>query len=166
MGSLSQTQLSDFTFIFHFHALEKEMATHSSVLAWRLPGTGEPGGLPSLESHRVRHNSSSSIVSLSCVSCISSVAQSCPTLCNPMDCSTPGFPVHHQLPEPTQTHVHCVSNAIQPSHPLSSPSLPAFNLSRHQGLFQWVSSAHQVAKGLDFQLQYQSFQWIFRTDLL
>ena len=136
MGSLSQTQLSDFTFIFHFHALEKEMATHSSVLAWRLPGTGEPGGLPSLESHRVRHNSSSSIVSLSCVSCISSVAQSCPTLCNPMDCSTPGFPVHHQLPEPTQTHVHCVSNAIQPSHPLSSPSLPAFNLSRHQGLFQ------------------------------
>ena len=166
MGSLSQTQLSDFTFIFHFHALEKEMATHSSVLAWRLPGTGEPGGLPSLESHRVRHNSSSSIVSLSCVSCISSVAQSCPTLCNPMDCSTPGFPVHHQLPEPTQTHVHCVSNAIQPSHPLSSPSLPAFNLSRHQGLFQWVSSAHQVAKGLEFQLQYQSFQWIFRTDLL
>ena len=66
----------------------------------------------------------------------SSVAQSCPTLCNPMDYSTPGFPVHHQLPEPTQTHVHRVSDAVQPSHPLSSPSLPAFNLSQHQGLFQ------------------------------
>ena len=66
----------------------------------------------------------------------SSVAQSCPTLCNPMDCSTPGFPVHHQLPEPTQTHVHRVSDAVQPSHPLSSSSLPAFNLSQHQRLFQ------------------------------
>ena len=68
-----------------------------------------------------------------------SIAQSCLTLCNPMDCSTPGFPVHQQLPEPTQTHVHCVSDAIQPSHPLSSPSPPAFSLSQYQGLFQWVS---------------------------
>ena len=67
---------------------------------------------------------------------ISSVAQSCPALCNPMDCSTPGFPVHHQLPELTQIHVHLVSDAIQPSHPLSSPSSPTFNLSQHQGLFQ------------------------------
>ena len=92
----------------------------------------------------------------------SSVAQLCPTLCNPMDCSMPGFPVHHQLPEPTQTHVHRVSDAIQPSHPLSSPSPPAFNLSQHQGLFKWVSSSHQVAKVLEFQLQHQSFQWIFR----
>ena len=66
----------------------------------------------------------------------SSVAHSCLTLCNPMDCSTPGLPVHHQLPELTQTHVHCVGDAIQPSHPLSSPSPPAFNLSQHQGLFQ------------------------------
>ena len=66
------------------------------------------------------------------------VSQSCPTLCNPMDCSTPGFPVHHQLPESTQTHVHQVGDAIQPSHPLSSPSPPAFNLSQHQGLFKWV----------------------------
>ena len=66
---------------------------------------------------------------------LSSVAQACPALCNPMDCSTPGLPVHQQLPEPTQTHVHCVSDAIQPSHPLSSPS-PAFNLSQYQGLFQ------------------------------
>ena len=76
----------------------------------------------------------------------SSAAQSCLTLCDPMDCSTPGFPVHHQLQELTQAHVHWGSNAIQPSHPLSSPSLPAFNLSKHQGLLQWVSSLHQVAK--------------------
>ena len=76
----------------------------------------------------------------------SSVTQSCPTLCDPMDCSTPSFPVHHQLPEFTQTHVHWVGDAIQLSHPLSSPSPPAFNLSQHQGLFQWVSSSHQVAR--------------------
>ena len=74
----------------------------------------------------------------------------------------PGLPVHHQLPESTQTHVHWVSDAIQPSHPLSSPSPPAFNLSQHQGLFQGVSSLHQVAKVLEFQLQHQSFQWTFR----
>ena len=96
----------------------------------------------------------------------SSVAQSCLTLCDPMDHSTPGLPVHHQFPEFTQTHVHWVGDAIQPSHPLSSPSPPAFNLSQHQGLFQWVSSSHQVAKVLKFQLQHQSFQWTLRTDLL
>ena len=96
----------------------------------------------------------------------SSVTQSCLTLCNPMDCSTPGFPVHHQLPEFTQTHVHWVGDAIQPSHPLSSPSPPTFNLSQHQSLFKWVSSLHQAAKVLEFQLQHQSFQWIFRTDFL
>ena len=73
------------------------------------------------------------------------VAQSSPTLCNPIDCSTPGFLVHHQLPELTQTHFHWVGDTIQPSHPLSSPSSPAFNLSQHQGLFKWVSSLHQVA---------------------
>ena len=83
-----------------------------------------------------------------------------------MDCSTPGFPVHHQLLEFAQTHVHWVSDAIQPSHPLSSPFPPALNLSQHQGLFQWVSSSHQVAKVLEFQLQHQSFQWIFRTYFL
>ena len=94
----------------------------------------------------------------------SSVTQSCPTLCSPMNHSTPGLPVHHQLPEFTQTHVHLVSDAIQPSHPLPSPSPPALNLSQHQGLFQWVSSSHQVAKVLEFQLQHQSFQWIFRTE--
>ena len=84
----------------------------------------------------------------------SSVAQSCPTLCNPMNCSTPGLPVHHHLPEFTQTHVHRVSDAIQPSHPLSSPSPPAPNPFQHQSLFQWVSSSHQVAKVLKFQLQH------------
>ena len=93
-------------------------------------------------------------------------AQSCPTLCDPVDCSTPGFPVHHQLPELTQTHVHRVDDAIHPSHPLSSSSPPAFNFSRHQGLFKWVSFSHQVAKLLEFQLQHQFFQWIFRTNVL
>ena len=94
----------------------------------------------------------------------SSVIQSCPTLCDPMDCSTPGLPVHCQLPEFTQTHVHWVGDAIQPSHPLLSPS-PAFSLSQHQGLFQWVTFLHQVAKVLEFKLQHQPFQWIFRTGL-
>ena len=96
----------------------------------------------------------------------SSVSLSCPTLCNPMNCSMPGLPVHHQLPESTQTHVPWVGDAIQPSYPLSSPSLPALNLSQHQGLLQWVSSPHQVTKILEFQLQDQSFQWTPRTDLL
>ena len=81
-----------------------------------------------------------------------------------MDCSTPGLPVHHQLPEITQTHVHWVSDAIQSCHPLASPSPPTFNLSQHQGLFKWVSSLHQVVKILEFQSQHQSFQWIFRAD--
>ena len=82
----------------------------------------------------------------------SSVAQSCPTLCDPMNHSTPGLPVHHQLPELTQIHVHRVSDAIQPSHPWSSPSPPAPNPSQHQSLFQWVNSLHEVAKVLEFQL--------------
>ena len=98
----------------------------------------------------------------------SSVAQSCPTLCDPMNRSTPGLPVHHQLPESTQTHVHRVGDAIQLSHPLSSPSPPALILSQnqHQSLFQWVNSLHEVAKVLEFQLQHQSFQWTPKTDLL
>ena len=102
---------------------------------------------------------------MDCTVQFSSVAQSCPTPCDTMDCSVPGLPVHHQLPELTQTHVQWVGDAIQPSHPLSSPS-PALNLSQHQGLFQWVSSLHQVAKVLEIQLQHQSFQWTPRTDLL
>ena len=83
---------------------------------------------------------------------ISPVAQSCPTLCDPMNRSTPGLLVHHQLPEFTQTHIHRVSDAIQPSHLLSSPSPPAPNPSQHQSLFQWVNSSHEVAKVLEFQL--------------
>ena len=89
----------------------------------------------------------------------------CATLCDPMDCSMPGFPVHYQHLEPTKMHVHLEGNAIQPSHPLSSPSPPAFNLSQNQGLFKWVTSLHQGAKILEFQLQQQSFQFNqFRID--
>ena len=87
-------------------------------------------------------------------------------LCDPMNRSTPGLPVHHQLPEFTQTHIHRVSDAIQPSHPLSSPSPPAPNPSQHQSLFQWVNSSHEVAKVLEFQLQHHSFQRNHRADLL
>ena len=94
----------------------------------------------------------------------SSFAQSCLTLCDPVDCITPGFPVHHQLLGLSQTHVHRVGDAIQPSHPLSSPFPPSFSLRRHQGLFQWVTSSHQVPKVLEFQLPHQSFQSIFRTE--
>ena len=96
----------------------------------------------------------------------SSVAQSCPTLCNPMNCSPPGLPVHHQLLESTQTHAHWVGDAIQSSHPLSSLSPPALNPSQRQGLFQWINSSCEVAKVLEFQLQHQSFQWTPRTDRL
>ena len=96
----------------------------------------------------------------------SSVAQTCLILCDPVNHSTLALPVHHQLLESTQSHVHRVGDAIQPSHPLSSPSPPALNLSQHQGLFQWVNSSHQVAKVLEFQFQHQSFQWTPRTELL
>jgi len=99
----------------------------------------------------------------------SSVAQSCLTLCDPVDCSKPGFPVHHQLPELAQTHVHRVGDAIQLSHPLSSLSPPDINSAQYQGLFQWVSSSHQVAKVLELHLKHQYVQWIsglisFRID--
>ena len=99
-------------------------------------------------------------------SCCFSVSKSCPTLCDPMDCNTPGFHVLRHLPEFAYINVHSVSDAIQPPHPLSPLSPLAFNLSQNQGLFLWVSSSHQVAKVLEFQLQHQSFQWIFRTDFL
>ena len=157
------------------------MATHSSVHAWRIPGTGEPGGLLSMGSHRVGHDwsdlaAAAAVLIPACDSsspafCMisvnfSSITQLCPTLCNPMDCSMPGLPVHHQLLEFTQTHVHWLGDAIQPSHPLSSPSPCTFNLSQHKGIFKWVISLLQVAKALEFQLQHQSFQWIFRSDFL
>ena len=96
----------------------------------------------------------------------SSVAQSFLTLCDPMNSSTPGHPIHYQLPEFTQTHVHQVSDAIQPSHLLSSSSPPAPNPSQHQSLFQWVNSSHEVAKVLEFQLWHHFFQRTARTDLL
>ena len=95
---------------------------------------------------------------------VSSIAQLCLTVCDTMDCSMPGLPVHQQLPEFTQTHDHWVGDAIQPSHPLSPPSPPAFNSFQHQGLFKRVSSSHQMAKVLE--LQHQSFQWTPRTDFL
>ena len=87
-------------------------------------------------------------------------------LCNPMDWSTPGFPILHHLLQLAQTHIYQVSDAIQPSYPLLSPSSPAFSLPENQGLLQWVSSSHQVAKVLELQHQHKSFQWIFRVDFL
>ena len=93
-----------------------------------------------------------------------SVAQSCLTLCDPIDCSTPGFPVPHHLPKFIQVHVHCIGEAIQPSHALMPSSPSALNLSQPQGLFQWVSCSPHITKILEFQLQYQSFQQLFRVD--
>ena len=119
---------------------------------------------PDIQGHRNPRRRSPSVFKRG-VDNFSSVSQSCPTLCDPMNCSMPGLPVHHQLPESTQTHVHWVDDAIQPPHPLLSPSLPTLNLSQHQGFFKWISSSHQVAKVLEFQLQHQSFQWTPRTDL-
>ena len=142
------------------------LATHSSIVAWRIPWADEPGRLQSMGLQRVRHdwailtftslceftNFPSKSISEIFSQSVSSVAQSCPTLCDPMNRSTPGLPVYHQLPEFTQTHVHRVGDAIQPSHPLSFPSPPAPNPSQHQSLFQWVHSSHKVAKVLEFQL--------------
>ena len=153
--------------------LEKGVATHSSTLAWIITWTEEPGGLQSKSmgwqsvEHDWATNASLFITghkgtdttewlthSYICNSKyqFSSVAQSCPTLCDPMNHSTPGLPVHHQLLEFTQTHVHQIHDAIQPSHLLSSPSPSALNSSQHQSLFQWVNSSHEVAKVLEFQL--------------
>ena len=115
----------------------------------------------SIERDRIANLPQHNIPCLSSVQ-FSSVTQPCLTLCDPMDCSTPGLPVHHQLLGLTQTHVHWVGDAIQPYHSLSFPFPPALNLSPHQGLFKWVTSSHQVAKVLEFQLQHQSFQWIFK----
>ena len=131
--------------------LEKEMATHSSTLAWKIPWTEEPGRLQSMGLQTVRHHWATSyflflslkkkessyylikvvMLTQSRLHQFSSLTQSCPTLCNPMNCSMPGLPIHHQLPEFTQTHIHWVSDVIQLSHPLSSPSSPAPNPSQH-----------------------------------
>ena len=122
------------------------MATHSSVLAWRIPGMGEPGGLPSIGSHRVGHDWSDLAANCCC-----SVAKSCPVLCKPMDCSLPGFPVPHHLPEFAQVH-HWIGDATQPSHSLSPSSPSAFNLSQHQGIFWWVSSSIKWPKYWNFSI--------------
>ena len=121
---------------------------HSQIIHWRTTTWNK------WENGQLETFSSASFLLLLWVQ-FSSGAQSCPTLCDPMNCSLPGLPVHRQLPELTQTHAHWVSDAIQPSHRLSSPFPPTLSLSQHQGLFQWVSSLHQVAKILEFQFQHQ-----------
>ena len=180
--------------------LEEEMAPFSSILAWKIPFSGqrslvgyspkcrkESDMIEWLSSHTDNLPTYLTVFSfvLPVYKYLSdeglnkacsydatylqfhSVAQLCPTLQpHGLQHTRSPLPVHHQLPEPTQTHVHCVDDAIQPSHPLLSPSPHAFNLSQHQALFKWVSSLHQVAKVLEFQLQHQSFQWTPRTDLL
>ena len=122
-------------------------ATRETWKYWSRQPIRSPADLP----HPGTEPGSSALQSKYCLQ-FSSVAQLCPTLCDPMNCSTPGLPVHHQLPEFTQTHIHWVGDAIQPPHPLSSPSPPAPNPSQHQRLFQWVISLHEVAKVLEFQL--------------
>ena len=99
----------------------------------------------------------------SCYCC--SITQSCLTVCDSMDYSIPGLPVPHHLLESAQVHVHCIIDAIQPSHPLMPSSLSACNLSQHQRLFQWVICSRQMTKILELQLQHKSFYWIFRVDL-
>ena len=135
------------------------VAPHHVGFSW----TRDQTHVPCIGRWILKHWNTSEVLSFS------SVTQSCPALWEPMDCSMPGFLVHHLLPEFSQTHIHWMGDAIQPSHPLSSPSPPTFNLSQLQGLFQWVSSSHQLAKVSELQLQQQSFQWIsglisFRTD--
>ena len=142
--------------------LEKGMATHSSILAWRIPWIEEPDRLYSSWGHKESGHNWATNRHIRIISSGQSLSRI--WLCHPTDCSTPGFPVHHQLLKLPEAHVHRISDDIQPPHPLLSPSPAAFNPSQHQGLFQWVSSLHQVARVLEFQLQHQSFQWIFRTD--
>ena len=134
--------------------LGKGIATHSSILAWRIWWTEDPGGLQFMESKGVRYDWAANTTIINATTATSyllfcSVAKWCPTLCYPVDCGTPGFPVLHYLPEFAQTHVHWVSDAIQPPHLLLSSSLLALKLSQHQDLFQWVSSLHQVTKVLE-----------------
>ena len=150
--------------IFHFTMAEKVLNGHEHRISYR--------GLFDLVFVLFSFRSANSVpkeineVYVDQEKTFSSVAPSCPTLCDPMNRSTPGLPVHHQLPEFTQIHIHRVSDAIQLSHPLSSPSPPAPNPSQHQSLFQWVNSLHEVAKVLEFQLQQHSLQRNLRADLL
>ena len=127
-------------FLFNLHSTPKvKMFSVNTPSCLHAFGTAHSASVLSTSIHHISQFSSSAI-------------QSCPTLCDPMDGSTPGLPVHHQLPEFTQTHHHWVGDAIQPPHPRSSPSLPAPNRSQHQSIFQWVNSSHEVAKVLEFQL--------------
>ena len=149
--------------------LEEETATHASIFAWKIPWTGAwwatVHGVTKSQtqlSDPAHTHTHTHMQWLNC--CFCSVAKSCLTLCDSVDSSTPGFPALHHLPELAQTQVHWVSDAIQPSHSLSSPSPLAFNLSRHQGFFQRVNSSHHVAKVLE--LQHQSFRVDFLLDWL
>ena len=148
---------SNITFFLRFHCLSEQIikpglwsSVHLLLLVatcWEIHSQGL------LKLYVMQSNHQTECMNMDNASVqFSSVAQSCPTLCDPMNCSTPGLPVHHQLPEFAKTHVHWVGDAIQPSHPLSSPSPPAPNPSQHQDLFQWVNSSHEVAKVLEFQL--------------
>ena len=139
LSTLSHTILYFFFFSFSYHKISVWVRKLNWVFIKSL-----------LQRYTVNKNTTTS--HLPSIFQIRSAAQSCLTLCNPMNHSTPGLPIHHQIPEFTETHVHRVSNAIQPSHPLSSPSPPAPNPSQHQSLFQWVNSSHEVAKVLEFQL--------------
>ena len=140
---IKSVKISTVSFWYVFYLLE--------ALFWLLKNKQ---GTTILGSNKVISESSTH----TCLVHFSSVAQSCPILWELMDCSTPGLPVYHQLPEFTQTHVHWVSDALQPSYHLLSISPPAINLSQHHGLFKWLTSSHQVAKVLEFQLQHQSLQ--------
>ena len=130
--------------------LEKEMVTHSSILAWEIPWAEEPGRLQSVGSQRVGHAKLLDKHAF-LVPCCCSVDQLCLTLYNSTDCSMPGLPVPHHLAEFAQVYVHCIGDAIQPSHPLT-PSCPALNLFQYRGLFQWVVCSHQMTKILELQL--------------
>ena len=163
IGMLHWSRKSSFLLLIHFgentliEAVRKLRSWKSRTSSWlqRQWGASHPRGNVLVAGNLVP-----------LASCCCSVPKLCPTLCHLMDCSTPGFPVFLYLLEFAQIHVHRVSGAIQPPHPLSPPSPSAFNLPQHQGLFQWISSSPQVARVLElqFQLQHQSFQWIFRVD--
>ena len=158
------TSSSSSTLPFHQRALLSPWAAPpNSLLSQPLATTDVHSDFIDLPLPKVSYKWNHIMCGLLCIQ-FSSVTQSCPTLCNSMNCNTSGLPVHHKLPESTQTHVHWVGDDIQLYHPLSPPSPPPLNLSQHQGLFQWVNSSHQVAKVLEFQ--HQSFQWTPRTDLL
>ena len=142
------------------------MATHSSVLAWRIPGTGEPGGLLSMGSHRVGHDwsnlaaAAADLLTIAYICCCGSVIWSDSLRPHGLQHTRPPCP--SPFPRVFQVHVHCISDVIQPSHPLMPSSPSAFDLSQQQGLFQWVNYSHKVTEILE--LQHQSFQWIFRVD--